>query len=362
MNIGNKIFAYFLIVIMLAGFALAEKDSFILNEEYGENLYLTNNEVMLNSNLYGDLYSFSETLEVNELVQDDLQAITGVFFLKGTVGSDLRLISSSATIDGTVFGETLILGDYIEFTSNSALGGRAKIKANTVILDGVLKDDLEVKAEKVVINGVIEGNAVIYSSSLELGPDAQILGDLSSTRSVESMSSKVGGIITKMNGREDPNNFTSITFMKIGMFITLFLIGAVLVLVARKFTAKAIGKMSQRFFLSLLLGFVALLVTPFIAIALLFTIVGIPISFLLALAYIAAIILSFGMISLFAGHLLVKIANKKNKDVWIALLIGSLFIALISLVPVIFWIVAILLMFVSIGAGLIAIFGNDKKR
>jgi cytoskeletal protein CcmA (bactofilin family) len=361
MNI-NKIFAYIFIVILLSGFALAEKDSFTLSEEYGKNLYLTNNIVTIDSNLYGDLFAFSEKMDVNALVQQDLNAVAGMFDLKGTIGSDLRLVASSAKIDGTVFGEVMILGDYVEFTNNSQIGGPVNINANTVIIDGDFKDNLNINADKVIINGIVEGNAVIYSTSLELGPNAKILGDFSSTRSIDGMSSKVGGIITKMNGREDPNNFTSVTFRKIWMFITLFLIGAVLVLVARKFTNKSVEKMSKRFFLSLLFGFLALLITPFIAVALLFTVVGIPISIILVLIYILAIILSLGLGSLFIGKLLVRIANKKNKDVWIALLIGTLFIALISLIPIVLCIIIILLMFTAIGAGLIAIFGKDKKK
>lgn len=361
MNI-NKVFTYILIAFILAGFVLAEKDSFMLSEEYEKNMYLTNSEIIIDANLYGDLYALSENLQVNELIQQDLNAVAGVFVLGGTIGSDLRLVSSSARIDGTIFGEVMLFGDYVEITENTAIGGPVNINANTVIIDGTLKNDVNVKAEKVVINGIIEGSAVIYSSSLELGPDARIMGDLSSTRSIDGMSSKVDGIITKMNGKEDPNNFTSITFRKIWMFLTLFLIGAVIYLVARKFTVKTLGKMSQRFFLSFLFGILALVIAPFVAIALLFTFVGIPISIMIGLVYATAIILSFGMGSMFLGHLLVRLANKKNKDLWISLLVGTLFVALISIIPLAFIILGMVLLPLSLGAGLIAIFGKDKKK
>jgi acetyltransferase-like isoleucine patch superfamily enzyme len=364
MNFNRKLFAYFFIILLSTTFVFAQKtDSFTLSDEYGENLYVTNSQITIDSNLYGDLFAFSENIIVNALVQQDINAVSsGTFELQGTVGSDLRLIASKTIIDGTIFGETLILGDFVNITENTQIGNYVRINANTVFIDGTLKDDVQIKAEKVVLNGIIEGNAIIYSSSLELGPNARILGDLSSTRSIDGMSSKVDGIVTKLEGKEDPDNFTAVTFQKIGIFITIFLIGAFVLLVARKFTARTVLKMGSRFFVSFLLGLVALIVTPFVAVALIFTIVGIPISILLFLIYALAIILAIGMSAHFLGSLLLRIGNKRNRNVWISLLLGSLLMALLTFIPVAFWIAAFLLMLISIGAGLLAIFSKDKAR
>jgi NADH:ubiquinone oxidoreductase subunit 5 (subunit L)/multisubunit Na+/H+ antiporter MnhA subunit len=43
-------------------------------------------------------------------------------------------------------------------------------------------------------------------------------------------------------------------------------------------------------------------------------------------------------------------------------MIGTLFVALLSMISIVFWIVILLLIFTAIGAGLIAIFGKDKKK
>jgi cytoskeletal protein CcmA (bactofilin family) len=367
MNV-NKFFVYFFVVILLSGLVLAEKDSFVLSEEYGKNLYLTNNMVITDANLYGDLFAVSEKIDVNELVQDDINAVAGKFTLTGTVGSDLRLVASSTVIDGTVFGETMILGNDVEITEKAALGGPVRINAKTVIIDGNLKNNLNVNADKVVINGVIEGNAVIQSSVLEMGPDARILGDFSSTRSIDGMSSKVDGVITKMANRDNPDNFTSVTFRKIGMFLTLFLIGAVLIVTSRKFTERTEKRMKQKFFLSLGLGILALVVAPFVAILLLFTVVGIPIALLIGLVYCVAMILAFGLSAIFAGKICIKLFTRKSNALWTELLMGALILALISIISVVVWLSVVfgilmaILVFVAIGAGIQAAFGKDKKK
>jgi len=357
----NKIFTYFLIVILLAGFVSAAKDSFVLDSEKSQNLYLTNSEVAIDSSLYGDLFAFSQRVDINGLVRDDVNAVTSLFDLQGTVGSDVRLISTTTVIDGTVFGEVMIVGNYVKITKDSAIGGPVNINANTVIIDGTLKGDLNVKADKVILNGIVEGNAVITTSSLELGPDAKIMGDLSSTRNVDETSTHVDGIVTKLKGRDDPSNFTSITLSRIGLFLMIFLIGTALILCSRKSTEKTAKAMYSKFLLSMLIGFVALVVAPFVAILLLFTVVGLPLALLIVAIYLMLLILAAGFSAIFIGKLNTKIVKKKN-SLWLELLIGALALALVSIIPVIFALVLVFIGFVSVGAMLLVAIGKDKSK
>ncbi|MGV8161828.1 MAG: hypothetical protein ACP5N2_00670 [Candidatus Nanoarchaeia archaeon] len=357
----NKLFAVLIMIFLLAGFVLAESDSFKLDTEHSENLYLTNNEVSIESKLYGDLYSISERIDVNGLVRDDINAMTGVFDFRGTVGSDVRLVSSSAVIDGVIFGEFINFGNYVKITNKAVIGGPVNINANIVVIDGTIQDDLYVKAEKVILNGVVEGNAVIKAAKFELGPDAKIMGDLSSTRNVEDFSSQVEGTITKIKGRDDPTNFTAITLSKLGLFIMIFLIGTVMILVTKKRTERTTKTMYTKFLFSMLIGFIALALAPFVALMLLFTIVGIPIALLIVAIYVLVLILTLGFVALFLGRLNIKMAKSKN-NLWLELLIGSLALALISIIPVIFWLVVILLGFVGAGAMILVYLGKDKKK
>ncbi|MFA6073002.1 MAG: hypothetical protein WC758_02740 [Candidatus Woesearchaeota archaeon] len=357
-----KLFTYLLMVFLLTSTVFAEKNNtFILSEDQTQNLYLTNNKIVTEANLRGDLYAISNEIKIKSLVNEDIDAITNSFNLQGTIGGDLRLIASETLIDGTVFGEVMILGSQVILTNNSVIGGPVHLKANTVIIDGTLKDDLFIDANKVIINGVIEGNVIIKSSIVQLGPDAKILGDFSSTRSVDEVSSKVGGIVTKIEGKDDPSNFTSISLSKLALFAMIFLIGAALILFAKKRTERITKIMYSKFLLSMLIGFAFLIVAPIVAILLLITVIGAPISVLIVAIYIMLLILGLGYIAFFLGRLNGKMAKSKLNP-WLEVLIGALALALISIIPIIFLLVVAFIGFVSIGSILLVAFNKDKKK
>jgi cytoskeletal protein CcmA (bactofilin family) len=358
---NSKIFVYLFAFLLLAGFAFASDDTFTLKDEYAGNLYLNAGDVNINSNLYGDLYTISKKVSVDAPVSQDVNVVTGFFELKDTIGGDLRLVSSSALIDGTIFGETMILGNYVIITESSSIGGPVNIRADTVIVNGNLKGNLNVKANKVVINGIVEGDAVITSSAFELGPDARIRGDLSSTRSIDETSSQVEGVVTKLKGRDDPSTFTSITLTRIGLFLMLFLIGVAIIGFNRKSAEKVSKAMYSKFLLSMLLGFVTLVVLPLVALLLLVTVVGIPIAVMIVALYIILVLTSLGFVSIFLGRLNTKIVKKKN-SLWLELLIGALALALVSIIPVIFWLVIVFIGFVSIGAVILVFLKKDKLK
>lgn len=356
----SRYFAFLFVLLLIAVPALA-KDEFLLNEEYSKNLYLTNNNIEINSNLYGDLFAFSEYMKISELVKDDINAVSAEFNLEGTIGSDLRLISSNAKIDGTIFGEALIMGNYVEISDSAAIGGRVKINANYVVINGTLKDDLDVSAEKVFINGVVEGDAIIKASSFELGPDARILGDLSSPNNIDEVAPQVSGTVTKTEGKESPDSFTSMTFRKIGLFMMLFLIGAALVFFGEKFTEKTSKAFQGRFLLSLMTGFVTLVAAPFIAIFIAFTFVGFPLAILIGLIYFTLLILSFGMSCVITGKTLLRLF-KGRKNLWLELLIGALSLALLSILVPVFWALMLILIITSVGAFILVFAKKDKKK
>ncbi|MGV8169619.1 MAG: hypothetical protein ACP5N3_06210 [Candidatus Nanoarchaeia archaeon] len=362
---NKKIFAnisvYLILLLVMAFSVIASEDSFTLSEESAGNLYLTNSNVNIDSDLYGDLFAFSQNLNTNGLIRDDLNAVAGTVNLKGTIGSDLRLVSSNAVIEGTVFGETMILGSYVKITEDAIIGGPVNINAKTVVIDGTLQDNLNVKARKVIINGVVEGNAVIDTLDLELGPDAKIIGDLSSTKVDDETAAHVSGTVTKVKARDDPDNFTKITFNKIGLLLMFFLIGTVLILAGRKHAEKATKAMYTKFLFSMLIGFLILVLAPFVAVILLMTLVGIPIALLIAAVYLILVILALGFSALFLGRLNTKIVKNKNSP-WLELLIGSVALALISIIPVIFWLILVFIGFVAIGAMFLVVIGKDKKK
>jgi cytoskeletal protein CcmA (bactofilin family) len=363
---SGKILVYLFVVFLLSAAVLgagSQDDSYVLKDPHAGNLYLSSPNIKIKADLFGDLYAVTRNLMINALVKDDVNAVAGNLYLKDTIGSDLRLIGGEVKLDGTVFGETMVIARDVVTTDNAILGGPVKIKAKHAVIDGDMKGDVCITADRVELNGIIEGNAVIETPVLEIGPSAKVLGNLSTNRYVEK-DSRIGGEVIKLPDRYSPENITSITLGKIMFFLALLLLGAAAIVVSRKFSERTAKAMYGRFWLSLLTGLIVLVVAPIAGFILLVTVVGMPITILLVFAYIGALILGLGFSAMFLGRLDLKLFRSKRKNaLWLELLIGAVILALLSIIPVVFWIIlAFLLILATGGMFLAAVRKEERKR
>ncbi len=359
MNI-NRIFAYLIMILLLTTTVLAEqskyndKNSFVLNDTYTGNLYLNAPIININSNLKGELYAISNYVNINDFVEQDIGVIASDFTLIGTAGNNLRVIARNVKIDGPIFSEAIILGRNVEFTNSSVVVGPVNIQATNVIIDGKFNDGASIKADKVTLNGEIDGNATIEAAVFIMGPNAKVTGDLSSNRMIQK-DDRIGGNVIKFADKYSPENAMSITFGKIIFFLIIIFIGAAAILVSKKYSERVVKATCGRFWLSLLVGLLAILIVPVAGFLLLFTIIGIPITILLALTYIGALILALAFSAMLLGRLDLKMFQSKRKNaLWLELIIGAIILALLSFIPVIFWIVLVILMMTAVGGMLLA--------
>jgi cytoskeletal protein CcmA (bactofilin family) len=364
----NRLFVYLILIFLLSATVLAERgersnnDAFVLNDTYIGNLYLSNPTIKINSDLQGELYAISNAISVNNVVEQDIGAITNDFTLKGTAGNNLRVVAGNVYIDGPIFNEAMLLARNVEFTNNSVVAGPVNIQAKTVILNGKMLKGANIKADKVILNGEIDGNAVIEAGIFEMGPSAKVTGDLSSNRMIQK-DERIGGSVIKFRDKYSPENAMSITFGKILFFLMILLIGAAAVLVSKKYSERTAKAMYGRFWLSLLMGIVVLIIAPIAGFLLLLTVIGIPITLLLILAYFGVLIVSLGFSAVFLGRLDLKMFRSKRKNaLWLELVIGAIILALLSFIPVIFWIILIFLMITAVGGMFLAAVRKEERK
>ena len=141
--------------------------------------------------------------------------------------------------------------------------------------------------------------------------------------------------------------------------LALFLVFAVLI---TYFFPEQVSRMAEftqkEFWRSLLLGFLVILLPPFIIIALILTIIGIPtIPLFLVLLFIMYMYGSVG-IALLVGSLLPK--SEQRTEIW-NVVVGCLVIGLVKLIPGIGFLCKVVIVAVSFGVVLFTRFGTQKN-
>ena len=206
------------------------------------------------------------------------------------------------------------------------------------------------------INGIINGSATINADMIEFTNGSKILGDLnySSTKRVDDKF--VGGKITYIEKKQSFFESISGTIFAFG---SALLLGMLLLFFLQEKTIEAADRLMEKPLQVLLLGVLALIVIPIIAIILLFTIVGIPISIMIIVAFIA--LLYFGKILLALG------AGRKifPNNIHFALLAGLILYYLLKFLPGIGFLLAVAGAVLGLGTivlGFMPKKGKKKRR
>ena len=142
--------------------------------------------------------------------------------------------------------------------------------------------------------------------------------------------------------------------------LVIFVAAMVLTLLIPKTSTKIVRLAHDKFWLSLLIGLVFLVVAPIVALILLFTVAGLYVALIAAMLHCFVILLALPLANIFAGSLIFKWAKKESKCKvsWLSTLVGSPVLQIIVFIPVLGWLVALVMVSVIAGAGLL--FGYNE--
>ena len=263
------------------------------------------------------------------LVEDDLQdedayVATDTGRIEGTVDGDLVIAAGNLDIDGVVTGDVLVVSSG-SVVIRGHVGGAVRGVARTVIVEetGVIGDDLAVAAvttrvhgsvgrDAIIfggrfeltgsigrdihgrfvrgdLNGVIARNVDIATSSLDVGPNADVGGSLlyRSNRSANrDPAAVIGGQFDRLSPR--PSFFVDVwwTMANIMGLLAFLFTGIVVLWLMRDTSTRAVNAIAKRPWRTLALGLGALILIPVVIATFVVTIVGVPLAVFLSLLYL----------------------------------------------------------------------------
>jgi cytoskeletal protein CcmA (bactofilin family) len=331
-----------LVAISLPGFALERRHSEIVsvraNETVDDTLLASGNIVRVDGVVNGDLLAFGGSVEVRGTVKGDLVSFAKRTVVSGTVEGNIYNLSNSLDLDGQLGHSLYGLMQSVRVNDRGHVGEGMVVGAGDVSLEGEVARSVTLYAGNADVSGRIGRELTMAGDNLTVTNTARIGGNLSArVRELKNVHIADGATITgsrEIQLRVRENHFTRPRFY---FFQAVWLAAAMLVgwlgliLFPGFFQASthAVGSGWR----SLGLGVAVLAGVPVAIIVIAITLVGLPASLMLLMAYLVAIYLTKIWVGAFLGQMLLKPTGATTSDWLLGLLVGLLILTVVRFVP-----------------------------
>ncbi len=313
-------------------------------------------DIVLNDNVNGSTALAGNSIETSGKV-DGFSALLGNnISFDGQTDYGLFL-GNNIEITGNVNNDALIAGNIISTDKNSKFNRDTIIAGADVVLAGDFSRNVSIYGTKIVIkNANIKGNVKLYSENIKI-ENSVIAGNLSypSDASAKIGEGIVAGKIIKTDAinNNEQNSYMNVVSSKVLSFACYALIFAIICLLFPKvieYINKKYEKISFDNGLELFTkGLLSLVLIPIIAIILMITVIGVPLSIILIVLYFIALYLSTIFMAYLLGYKIWQKLFNKDMNMLLIGLIGLFILLILNLIPGIRYLVAIITIIVGLG-------------
>ena len=326
-----------------------------------DDLYIGGGNVTVLGNVSEDLLTAGGNILLNGGVGVDAIAAGGSVQILSPVGDDVRVAGGQVVIGDSVGGDVLAAGGDIKLLSSSVVAGDVVIAGSRVVLDGAVAGDVQIWADEVIINGSVSGNVTVKGARVTINDTAVISGDLTYSAPEAAKiadGATVSGVTTfdqmKQHRSQEKKGAGFLValggiFLVGKLFVTL-LAALVLVLLFQKFSRMVSMGVLENYGKNALLGFAALIVTPFALILIAATLVGFLVAGIGFGVYALGLFLAKALVGIVAGALLSQWIKKEAIVDWKWAILGVVVVQVVSLIPFVGWIAMCLLFIGTFGA------------
>ncbi|MBT8147639.1 MAG: hypothetical protein KJN90_12350 [Gammaproteobacteria bacterium] len=344
------------------------------DEVVNEDIYVVAGRIIVDGTINGDLLAAGENVEVNGAVNGDLIVAARVISVRGAVEDDVRAAGAELRFQSSI-GEDLIAAGYqIEIETESFIGQDLVASANTLILNGDIRGDLDLNVMEATIAGTIDGTVQgVIEEQLILSPESRIEGALNYTSANEvnlQSGAQVAGDVTQqlpvveLFGIEYTVSTITLIVSKVieqtKWFIGTLLVGLILIWLCPGTIHNVVETLSKSPLKSLGIG---ILVIPLMPIMLLVTMIAVlsvvgfsafPIVAIPGTAFAALLLLAKPVLAIaIGGHIAERTSKTREPTNTGSLALGAAILAVLGLIPFVDSLVGWLTLFLGFGMWLL---------
>ncbi len=334
----------------------------VVSEPLQDDVYISGGTVEAVAPVDGDLVVVGGTVTVAGPVTGSVLAAGGTLSFGGSVGRSIRAAGGTLSMTDHVGSDVVVAGGTIVIERTAEIGRDLVAAGGTVRVSGSVKRNALLNGGRIFISGTIQGDADVRANHIVLLPTARVQGRLRYTSEgmaeIDPAAQVTGGVerLTPPPAPRPMFRFDSVLArLVVAVLEALWLLalGFAAVAIAPRWTAGVAERIRRQVGLSLLVGFVLLVVVPVGVVILLATVVMIPASVVAMLLYLAT--LSPGTIFTAArvGEGIVGVVQRnaaRSTSAYITMTLGVLVLVILFAIPWVGWALRLLAMLIGFGA------------
>jgi cytoskeletal protein CcmA (bactofilin family) len=352
-------------ISMFAGPAMAfvprSGSTVIVSQAIPDDLYLAGGTVMTSAPVDGDIVAAGGNVDLAGGASGGVLATGGTLTLGGTIGRSLRAAGGTVTLDAQISGDAVVAGGVVRVQPAARVGRDLVVGGGTLNVAGMVGRNALISGGDVVIGGAIRGDADIQANRIILLPTARIGGALrySADRPIEVQAgAQVAGGTTQVQRPLRPRRMMASPlgarfrlWRGVAEMIAFLVLGFVTFALAPRGASVVVREIHERFWRSLLIGFVLLVTVPAAALLLLFTVVAIPLSAIAMLLYFATLYPGQLFVAAWLGQaILTRIGREKPPSAYWSLVVGALVLVIAFAFPFAGWVIRLVAVCSGFGA------------
>lgn len=300
-----------------------------------------------------DVYVGGGTITVTAPVAKDLTILGGVAQIHGDIGDDLRVVGGEVTLgEVAVKGDVVVLGGTLTVLSGAKIEGDIIFMGGDLVIEGDVLGGIHGTSENIRINGNVDGDIEYTATkSFTLGDKANVKGTIQ-YKSVDDIkrgtNAQVGGEIQKIKvAPQSTKDVLKVYFF----FISVLLFSALsFYLLARQYVFSLMYAIEKSPAVSGLVGLGMFLALPFVSMLLLVSAVGILGGVTLFVLYALLLLVATALSGIMVGYFAQRIVTQKTVMALSTVCGGVVLFSFMSLVPFVGGIVLFGCVMVTLGA------------
>jgi len=315
-----------------------------------------------------DAFLAAQTIQFKGTAENDVWAMADTLAFTGEIRDNARFLARRATeLNGRIGKDLAVAANAVMLGDQAVVAGDALLAGDTVTVSGRIGGQLRIHAIRATLDGHVGGNLRITADDIVIMPGAMIDGDLVYTCPKELfLNEKVqlkGQLIRHTPAASGParksgwrQQISSIMYFYLAALIT----GLPFVGLFPRFAGRSVRLIRRSVWKCALAGIVAFCIVPLLSLLAMVTLVGLPLGFLLALAYIILLYLGKIATALALGAVMFRRQGPQTfARVFTALSLGLIALYLGMAAPLIGALVWLAAAFIGLGALILALAQPD---
>lgn len=331
----------------------------VVNKDY----FAAGDSVTLSGTVNGDAYLAGSNVIVEGTVNGDLIAAGGMVDIRGNILNNVRVAGGQIVVSAKIDKNLTVAGGSVNITDSAKIGGSLVAGAGTLSVFAPIGKSVNIGTGQATFGNTIGGDITAGAGQITLTPNAKVSGDLTYWSQSPAQIQPGAQILGKTTHNLPPAKvverarparilgiFTGVSLaFKIVGLLSALIIGLLLLKFFPIYTQRTVDVIAQKPWASLGIGFLTAVLTPIVLVILLITVIGIPIAMILLVTFLVVAYFAKIFVSLVFGQKFLQLFGQKIGSGW-SLLSGLVIYGLITVVPILGWIVTILVVLFGLGA------------